>query len=93
MLSRCDEDDYSLCHCLYEASEILKQLLEANPPRRIRDAVLEYCLWRCKSHPALSEDWDGKLLDLAITLAESEEEVRRVIDLLESLGGNDWERR
>lgn len=93
LLSYCDEDDYSLCDCLYEVIEILKQLLEASPPRRIRDAVLEYCLWRCKSHPTLSEDWDWKLLDLAITLAESEEEVRRIIDLLESLGGDEWEQR
>ena len=93
LLSYCDEDDDHLRDCLYEVSEILKRLLEANPPRRIRDAVLDYCLWRCKSHPALSEDWDGKLLNLAITLAESEEEVRRVIDLLESLGGDEWEQR
>lgn len=93
LLSYCDEDDDNLRDCLYEVSEILKRLLEANPPRRIRDAVLDYCLWRCKSHPALSEDWDGKLLNLAITLAESEEEVRRVIDLLESLGGDEWEQR
>lgn len=93
LLSYCDEDDDNLCDCLYEASEILKQLLEASPPRRIRDAVLEYCLWRCKSHPTLSEDWDWKLLNLAITLAESEEEVRRIIDLLESLGGDEWEQR
>lgn len=93
LLSYCDEDDDNLRDCLYEVSEILKRLLEANPPRRIRDAVLDYCLWRCKSHPALSEDRDGKLLNLAITLAESEEEVRRVIDLLESLGGDEWEQR
>lgn len=93
LLSYCDEDDDNLRDCLYEVSEILKRLLEANPPRRIRDAVLEYCLWRCKSHPTLSEDWDWKLLDLAITLAESEEEVRRIIDLLESLGGDEWEQR
>jgi|GEM_PF-829284 len=93
LLSYCDEDDDNLRDCLYEVIEILKQLLEASPPRRIRDAVLEYCLWRCKSHPTLSEDWDWKLLDLAITLAESEEEVRRIIDLLESLGGDEWEQR
>ena len=93
LLSYCDEDDENLRDCLYEVIEILKQLLEASPPRRIRDAVLEYCLWRCKSHPTLSEDWDWKLLDLAITLAESEEEVRRIIDLLESLGGDEWEQR
>lgn len=93
LLSYCDEDDDNLRDCLYEVIEILKQLLEASPPRRIRDAVLEYSLWRCKSHPTLSEDWDWKLLDLAITLAESEEEVRRIIDLLESLGGDEWEQR
>ena len=32
LLSYCDEDDDNLRDCLYEASEILKQLLEASPP-------------------------------------------------------------